>query len=59
MSRFFGLSLNPLQNFELLSSETLTRLHKCTCSPELSLLTFVISKTSTYVRGIRFQLIVK
>ena len=42
MSRFFGLSLHPLQNFELVSSETLTRLHKNTGSPEPSLITFVI-----------------
>ena len=39
---FFGLSLHPLQNFELMSSETLTRLHKSTGSPEPSLITFVV-----------------
>ena len=39
---FFGLSLHPLQNFELVSSETLTRLHKSTGSPEPSLITFVV-----------------
>ena len=43
MSRFFGLSLHPLQNFELVSSETLARLHNCAGSPEPSLITFVIS----------------
>ena len=47
MSRFFGLSLHPLQNFELVSSETLTRLHKNAGSPEPSLITFAIS-TSQY-----------
>ena len=39
---FFSLSLHPLQNFELVSSETLTRLHKSTGSPEPSLITFVL-----------------
>ena len=44
---FFCLSLHPLQNFELVSSKTLTSLHKCTGSLEPSLITFVIS-TSPY-----------
>ena len=39
---FCGLSLHPLKNFELVSSETLTRLHKSTESPEPLLITFVI-----------------
>ena len=47
MSRFFGLSLHPLQNFELVSSESLTRLHKSAGSPELLLITFALS-TSQY-----------
>ena len=47
MSRFFGLSLHPLQNFELLSSETLARLHKSAGSPAPSLITFPKS-TSQY-----------
>ena len=42
-----GLSLHPLKNFELVSSVTLTRLHKSAGSPEPSLITFVIS-TSPY-----------
>ena len=42
----FGLSLHPLKNFELVSSVTLTRLHKSAGSPQPSL-TFVIS-TSPY-----------
>ena len=47
MSRFFGLSLHPLENFELESSESLTRLHKNAGSPEPSLITFALS-TSQY-----------
>ena len=47
MSRLFELSLRPLKNFELVSSVTLTRLHKSTGSPEPLLITFVIS-TSPY-----------
>ena len=47
MSRFFGLSLHPLQNFELVSSETLARMHKSAGSPAPSLITFPIS-TSQY-----------
>ena len=43
MSRFFGLSLHPLQNFELVSSEALSRLQECTGSPEPSLITLVTS----------------
>ena len=43
MSRFFGLSLHPLQNFELVNSESLTRLHKSAGSPEPSLITFALS----------------
>ena len=42
-----GLSLHPLKNFELVSSVTLTSLHKSAGSPEPSLITFVIS-TSPY-----------
>ena len=34
-----GLSLHPLKNFELVSSVTLTRLHKSAGSPEPSLIT--------------------
>ena len=40
MSRCFGLSLHPLKIFEVVSSETLTRLHKSAGSPEPSLITF-------------------
>ena len=47
MSRFVGQSLHPLQNFELVSSESLTRLHKSAGSPEPSLITFALS-TSQY-----------
>ena len=47
MSRFFCLSLHSLQNFEVLSSESLTRLHKSAGSPEPSLITFALS-TSQY-----------
>ena len=47
MSKIFGLSLHPLQNFELVSSETLARLHKSAGSPAPSLITFPMS-TSQY-----------
>ena len=43
MSRFFGLNLHPLQNFELVSSESLSRLHKSAGSHEPSLISLVIS----------------
>ena len=45
-------SLYPLQNFELVSGQTLARLHKCTGSHEPSLITFVISNCP-YMLGIR------
>ena len=47
IARFFRLSLHSLQNFELVSSETLARFHKRSGSPAPSLITFAIS-TSQY-----------
>ena len=51
MSRIvFGPSLHPLQTLMLVSSETLVRLRKRTCSPEPTLITPVLTTSSLFMK---------
>ena len=51
MSRIFGQSLSA-SNFMIVSSETLARLCKRTCSLEPSLITYVVSTSRLFMKFI-------
>ena len=47
---FFWSESSSTSNFMIVSSETLARLHKCTCSPGPSLITYVVSTSRLFTK---------